>query len=105
VLVARALAQESNLMLFDEPLAGLDAAAQHDLLRLFEELRVDGKTLFIATHDLSCVAVNFDHVVLLNRSVVAFGRSSEVFTAELLSQTFQRHLLVLPGDERTFVGP
>jgi ABC-type Mn2+/Zn2+ transport system ATPase subunit len=105
VLVARALAQESDLLLFDEPLAGVDAAAQHDLLRLLEELRVDGKTLFVATHDLSCVAVNFDHVVLLNRSVVAFGRSEEVFTEELLSKAFQRHLLVLPGSERTFVGP
>ncbi len=105
VLVARALAQESDLLLFDEPLAGVDATAQHDLLRLLEELRVDGQTLFVATHDLSCVAANFDHVVLLNRSVVAFGRAEEVFTEELLSKTFQRHLLVLPGEDRTFVGP
>ena len=105
VLIARALAQEADLVLLDEPLAGLDATAQHDLLRLLEELRREDKTLFVATHDLSCVAANFDHAVLLNRKVIAFGRPSEVFTEQLLATAFQRHLLVLPGGERTLVGP
>ncbi len=95
-LIARALAQEADLLLLDEPLAGLDATAQHDLLRLLEELRREGKTLFVATHDLSCVAADFDHAVLLNRKVVAFGRPSDVFTEENLSTAFQRHLFVLP---------
>lgn len=95
-LIARALAQEASLLLLDEPLAGLDATAQHDLLRLLEELRREGKTLFVATHDLSCVAADFDHAVLLNRKVVAFGRPSDVFTEENLGAAFQRHLFVLP---------
>ena len=103
MLIARALAQEADLVLLDEPLAGLDATAQHDLLDLLEELRKEDKTLFVAAHDLSCVAANFDHAVLLNRRLVAFGRPSEVFTPELLSTAFQRHLLVLPGGERTLV--
>jgi ABC-type Mn2+/Zn2+ transport system ATPase subunit len=105
MLIARALAQEADLVLLDEPLAGLDATAQHDLLNLLEELRREDKTLFVATHDLSCVAANFDHAVLLNRRVVAFGRPADVFTEELLSDAFRRHLLVLPGGERTLVGP
>lgn len=105
MLIARALAQEADLVLLDEPLAGLDATAQHDLLNLLEELRREDKTLFVATHDLSCVAANFDHAVLLNRRVVAFGRPADVFTEELLSEAFRRHLLVLPGGERTLVGP
>jgi ABC-type Mn2+/Zn2+ transport system ATPase subunit len=105
VLIARALAQEADLILLDEPLAGLDAAAQHDLLRLLEDLRKEDRTLFVATHDLSCVASDFDHAVLLNQRVVAFGRPADVFTADLLSEAFQRHLLVLPGGERTLVGP
>ena len=92
-------------MLLDEPLAGLDAAAQHDLLRLFEELRKEGKTLFVTTHDLSCVAADFDHAVLLNRRVIAFGRPEEVFTEELLNTAFQRHLFVLPGRDGTFISP
>lgn len=103
VLIARALAQEADLMLLDEPVAGLDAAAQHDLLRLLEDLRRENRTLFVATHDLSCVASDFDHAVLLNKRVVAFGRPADVFTPELLSEAFQRHLLVLPGGERTLV--
>ena len=105
VLIARALAQEADLILLDEPLAGLDAAAQHDLLRLLEDLRKEERTLFVATHDLSCVASDFDHAVLLNKRVVAFGRPKDVFTADLLSEAFERHLLVLPGGERTLVGP
>lgn len=103
-LIARALAQEADLLLLDEPLAGLDATAQHDLLELLEELRREGKTLFVATHDLSCVAADFDHAVLLNRRVVAFGRPAEVFTEANLSQAFQRHLFVLPQGT-TIVGP
>ena len=102
-LIARALAQEADLLLLDEPLAGLDATAQHDLLHLLEELRTEGKTLFVATHDLSCVAADFDHAVLLNRSVVAFGRPADVFTEENLSAAFERHLFVLPQGT-TIVG-
>jgi ABC-type Mn2+/Zn2+ transport system ATPase subunit len=104
-LLARALAQETPLLLLDEPLSGLDATAQHDLLRLLEDLRKEGKTIFVATHDLSCVAADFDHAVLLNRRVVAFGRPADVFTEELLNEAFQRHLLVLPDRNRIFVGP
>jgi ABC-type Mn2+/Zn2+ transport system ATPase subunit len=104
MLIARALTQDADLVLLDEPLAGLDATAQHDLLALLDDLRHEDKTLFVATHDLSCVAANFDHAVLLNRRVIAFGRPAEVFTEELLSTAFERHLLVLPGGERTLVG-
>jgi manganese/iron transport system ATP-binding protein len=103
-LVARALAQEADLLLLDEPLAGLDAAAQHDLIALLEGLRHQGKTFLVATHDLSCVAADFDHAILLNRRVVAFGRPSDVFTEELLNATFQRHLLLVRLEGRTYVG-
>lgn len=103
-LVARALAQEADLLLLDEPLAGLDATSQHDLLALFEGLRQKGKTLIVATHDLSCVAADFDHAILLNHRVVAFGRPKEVFTEELLNATFERHLLLVRLEDRTYVG-
>lgn len=103
-LIARALAQEADLLLLDEPLAGLDATAQHDLLGLFQELRREGKTLFVATHDLSCVAEDFDHAVLLNRRVIAFGRPADVFTEANLNAAFQRHLLVLPRGDHLIIG-
>ncbi len=102
-LMARTLAQQAELLLLDEPFAGLDATAQHDLLRLFQELRREGKTLFVATHDLSCVAEDFDHAVLLNRHVIAFGRPPEVFTEQHLNEAFQRHLLVVPHSDRTYI--
>ncbi|HUF52534.1 MAG TPA: metal ABC transporter ATP-binding protein [Dehalococcoidia bacterium] len=103
-LIARALAQQGDLLLLDEPFAGLDATAQHDLLRLFHELVDEGKTLFVATHDLSCVAEDFDHAVLLNRRVIAFGRPADVFTEESLNAAFDRHLMVLQADHKTFIG-
>ena len=103
-LIARALAQEADLLLLDEPMAGLDATAEHDLIALLEELRDQGKTLLVATHDLSCVAADFDRAILLNRKVVAFGRPADVFTEELLNATFQRHLLLVRLEDRTYVG-
>ena len=104
VLIARALTQRPGLLLLDEPFAGLDATAQHDLIRLFHELVAEGKTLFVATHDLSCVAEDFDHAVLLNRRVIAFGRPADVFTEESLNAAFERHLMVVRADHKTFIG-
>lgn len=104
MLFARALAQEPDLYLLDEPMAGLDAATQHDILRHFEHLRDTGKTLLVATHDLSCVAACFDLAILLNHTVVATGPPSRVFTRDLLNEAFGRHLLVLPGAEGLSVG-
>jgi len=103
-LIARALAQRGDLLLLDEPFAGLDATAQHDLLRLFHDLVAEGKTLFVATHDLSCVAEDFDHAVLINRRVIAFGRPADVFTEESLNAAFERHLLVVRAGHKTFIG-
>ncbi len=95
VLIARALAQEARLLLLDEPFAGLDAPAQHELLHLFQGLRGEGRTLLVATHDLTCVATHFDHAVFLNRRVVAFGPTGEVLNEDVLQKTFQRHLLLV----------
>jgi ABC-type Mn2+/Zn2+ transport system ATPase subunit len=104
MLIARALAQEADLLLLDEPMVGLDATTQHDLLALFETLRNAGKTLLVATHDLSCVAACFDLALLLNRRLVAFGRPSEIFTPEILSEAFAGHLLLLPTEGGVYVG-
>lgn len=104
MLIARAIAQEADLLLLDEPMAGLDAASQHDLLTLFEALRSAGKTLLVATHDLSCVAACFDLVLLLNRKLVAFGAPGEIFTQEILSEAYAEHLLVLPTEGGVLVG-
>ena len=104
MLIARALAQEADLLLLDEPMVGLDATTQHDLLALFEKLRNAGKTLLVATHDLSCVAACFDLAILLNRKLIAVGPPNEVFTPEILSEAFAGHLLLLPTEGGVYVG-
>jgi ABC-type Mn2+/Zn2+ transport system ATPase subunit len=101
-LIARALAQEADLLLLDEPFAGLDAPVQHDLLHLFQELAAEGKTLLVATHDLTCVATHFDHAVFLNRRVVAFGPLREVLREDVLQETYQRHLLLVREEGRLY---
>jgi ABC-type Mn2+/Zn2+ transport system ATPase subunit len=103
VLIARALAQEPQVLLLDEPMAGLDATIQHELLSLFQELRDEGKTLLVATHDLSCVSCCFDYALLINRRKVAYGRPDKVFTIELLDQAFESHLITLPLDGTFYV--
>lgn len=95
ILIARALAQEPTLLLLDEPMAGLDATAQHELLALLEELRKEGKTILVATHDLSCVATSFNHALCLNKRVFAYGPPKAILTKEVLNATFKSHLLLL----------
>ncbi len=104
MLIARALAQEADLLLLDEPMVGLDATTQHALLALFEALRSQGKTLLVATHDLSCVAACFDLAVLLNRRLVAFGPPAEVFKPDILNEAFAEHLLLLPAEGGVYVA-
>jgi ABC-type Mn2+/Zn2+ transport system ATPase subunit len=103
MLIARALAQEADLLLLDEPMAGLDATTQHDLLTLFEALRSEGKTLLVATHDLSCVDACFDLALLLNRRLVAFGPPRDVLRPDVLSEAFGGHLLLLPAEGGVYV--
>lgn len=104
VLIARALAQEADLLLLDEPTANLDAGAQHDLLALFGQLRDQGRTLLVATHDLSCVLTDYDLALCLNRRVIAYGKPETVFTEEILNKTFNRHLLRLDIEGKVYVG-
>ncbi len=96
VLIARALAQEPRVLLMDEPMAGLDATIQHELLTIFEGLRDEGRTLLMATHDLSCVECCFNRVLLMNRRKIAYGEPEKTFTKELLDETFESHLITLP---------
>jgi ABC-type Mn2+/Zn2+ transport system ATPase subunit len=98
VLIARAIARGARLMLLDEPFAGLDAAVQHDLLEILDELTQEGRSVLVATHDLSCVATSCDEACCLNRRVTGYGPPSEVLTEEVLTRTFRRHLLTVAGE-------
>ena len=85
-------------------MAGLDAAIQHELMDLFEGLRDEGKTLLVATHDLSCVSGCYDRVLLLNKRMVAYDDPTKVFTEEFLNEAFKTHLILLPVGRKTFYG-
>lgn len=103
VFLARALVQEADLILLDEPTTGLDAKAQHELAALFQRLAKAGKTVVAATHDLDCVTECFDQILALDGQVLAQGRPAEVLTEKNMVELFARHLpRVLPGGEVKF---
>lgn len=103
VFLARALAQEPSILLLDEPVSGVDATTQHQIFELLDKLCETGVTTIVASHDLSCVAQRFDHVLLLNKTVHGYGPPEDVLTQDLLNQTFKSHLLLLQLGARTFV--
>ena len=88
MFLARALAQEPQLLLMDEPFAGVDAASQEAIVTVLHQLRAEGKTVALVHHDLATVTQYCDHVLLLNGSVIAAGPVAEVFTAENISRTY-----------------
>lgn len=85
---ARALAQEAKVLLLDEPFAGVDIKTEKAIIDLLLELKSAGYTILISTHDLESIGTFCDRVVLINRNILAYGETSEVFTEENLSRTF-----------------
>ena len=95
VFLARALAQESDLYLMDEPFAGVDAATEAAIVGLLRELRDRGKTIIVVHHDLSSARDYFDKLLLLNMRLVAYGAVEEVYDPELLQKTYGGRLTIL----------
>ena len=86
--LARAIAQGASVLLLDEPFNGVDVRTEKLMADLFLQFREEGRTILISTHDLSHVREFCDLVVLINKTVLAYGETSEVFTPENLSLTF-----------------
>ena len=95
VFLARALAQQAEMIIMDEPGTGLDAAVQHELLDMFYQLKKQGRTIVITTHDLNCLAANFDVVLGLNKGVVLSGPPQQVLDAKGLTTLFAKHFPVI----------
>ncbi len=95
VFLARALAQEADLYLMDEPFVGVDAATESAIITLLREMRVAGKTVIVVHHDLQSAAEYFDWVVLLNMRLVASGKTKTTLTKPLLEETYGGRLTVL----------
>lgn len=85
---ARALTQQAKVLLLDEPFAGVDIKTEKMMINLLMELRQTGHIILVSTHDLESITTFCDQVVLINRSILAYGNTSEVFTEENLSRTF-----------------
>ena len=99
VLVARALAQEGEVMLLDEPLTGIDAPSQETVLRVVGEHCAQGRTVCMTTHDLAQAARACDRLVILDGRLVAEGPTEEVFRPEVIRDAYRSELLRL--DART----
>ncbi len=95
VFLARALAQEAELLLLDEPFTGLDAPSQQAILDILDLVKARGVTALVSTHDLDLAAKHFDRMMLLNRRVVAFGPPERVFTPDILIEAYGGHVHTL----------
>lgn len=88
VFLARALIQQADVYLMDEPFAGIDIATRTVIMKLLQRLRDNGKTVFVVHHELDNVEAHFDWVIMLNIRLVACGPTEQAFTAETLNSTY-----------------
>ena len=100
VFIARALAQGANILLLDEPFSGVDVSAQQTLFDILDELKKDGVTVLLATHDLNLAATHFDQLLIMNRQLIAFGKPADVFKPDILAQAFHTQLAIWQGDQQ-----
>lgn len=86
--LARALAQQPELFLFDEPFAGVDMTTEKELMSLMKQLCLEGKSIIVVHHDLQSARAFFDEVLLLNTHMVSYGSTSETLNAQNLKAAF-----------------
>lgn len=88
VFLARALAQDGRIILLDEPFTGVDVTTEESIIDLLRGLRAEGRIILVSTHNLGSVPEFCDHVILVNRTVLASGPLEEVFTEDNLARAF-----------------
>jgi manganese/iron transport system ATP-binding protein len=88
VFLARALAQNGQIILLDEPFTGVDVTTEEAIITLLRSLRDEGRIILVSTHNLGSVPEFCDHVVLVNRTVLASGPLEDVFTEDNLNRAF-----------------
>lgn len=99
VFLARALAQNADLYLLDEPLAGVDAATERAIIEVLKSLNAEGRTVVCVHHDLATVTDYFDHVLLINKTKIAEGPVETTFTADNLQSTYGGRLATTHIDQ------
>jgi zinc/manganese transport system ATP-binding protein/zinc transport system ATP-binding protein len=104
VFLARALLGDPDLILLDEPTAGLDIRSRDDVVHFLHEINHQGVAIVITAHDLNWVAAHLPWAICLNRRVIAEGRPQEVFTPEVLRDTYCGDMLVFVHDGMIMIG-
>lgn len=106
VFLARALAQDAEILLLDEPFAGVDAATENAILEVLRETRQQGRTVCVVHHDLSTAAEYFDYLLLLKQRMFGFGTPAQILDPQLLCEVYEGNMKVFaelsgrqkPGD-------
>lgn len=114
VFLARAIAQDGQVILLDEPFTGVDVQTEGKIIELLRELRDEGRTMLVSTHNLGSVTEFCDYTVMVKGTVLASGPTETTFTAENLEQAFSgvlRHVVlsgseehIITDDERPFIS-
>ncbi|MEM6595231.1 MAG: manganese/iron ABC transporter ATP-binding protein, partial [Pseudomonadota bacterium] len=123
VFLARALAQDSKVILLDEPFTGVDVQTEDEIIALLRDMRDEGRVMLVSTHNLGSVPEFCDRTILIKGTVLDYGPTEEIFTSKNLERAFggvlrhfvmqgadlheddedTRRLTVISDDERPFV--
>lgn len=95
VFIARALCQQAEIFLFDEPFVGVDMVTEEHIIKVLKRLASENKTLLVVHHDLSTVEAYFDHCILLNQRLIAYGPTAEIFNKENIAKAYGAQLPIL----------
>jgi manganese/zinc/iron transport system ATP- binding protein len=95
IFLARALAQDAQIYLMDEPFVGVDAATEKSIVTLLNEMKSKGKTVLVVHHDLQTVKEYFDWVILMNKTIISSGPTEVAFSIESLQETYGGKLTLL----------
>ncbi len=90
--LARAIAQEAEIYILDEPFVGIDVLAEKMMVDFLKKLKNDGKTIIIVHHDFSTVHEYFDWIILLNNTVIGFGPTTQFFSEDHLTNTYKKSM-------------
>jgi len=96
VFIARALAQQADILMLDEPLMGIDATSEANIIEILTELCQAGQTVVMVHHDLSNIEAYFDYIIMMNQRLIAQGPVAATLTAAHLTETFGANLLGRP---------
>jgi ABC-type Mn2+/Zn2+ transport system ATPase subunit len=103
VLIGRALMSRPNVLVLDEPTSGIDLQTRTQVLELIEELRAEGYTIILTTHDLNWVAARLPRIVCLNKTVIADGAPIDVLTSDVVRETYSAEMEILVHHGRPIV--